>query len=144
MKRFIFLSLILSIISCSKIVESSVPNAPVFFHLDLRFADKDLVGAYNYKTFTSGRESGEAVGYGGLLIFCGVENQYYAFDLSCPHEASRTIRVEPNDIGQAKCPKCGTVFDLTYGIGNPVEGIAETTLRRYSVTTSGQQLVVTN
>lgn len=144
MKRFIFFLLALLSFSCTKIIESSVPNFPVYFHVDLRFEDKELVGVYNYKTFTKIRQNGEAIGYGGLLLFCGVDGRYYAFDLSCPHEASKTVRVVPDDNGQAKCPKCGSIFDLSYGVGQPIEGVAETTLRRYNVSQYGQELLVQN
>lgn len=143
MKRFLFCLLILLAFSCSKI-ETNVPYAPVYLRLDLRYEDKDLVGSTKHKEFTTGRKPGEAVGVSGILVVCGLDNNYYAFDLCCPHEANRNIRVVPDDLCQATCPKCGTVYSTGYGVGNPSSGVSKYSLTRYNVTSNGQELIISN
>jgi nitrite reductase/ring-hydroxylating ferredoxin subunit len=110
--------------------------------LDLRYEDKDLVGILNHKNITSPRKAGEYVGYSGVLVICGFDNNYYAYDLCCPNESSKSIKVVANDIGQAVCPKCGTVYDIGYGSGAPVQGVSKYAMRRYNITASGQQLLI--
>ena len=143
MKRFLLCFLILLACSCSKI-ESNLPEAPVYLRLDLRYEDKELVGTTKYKVYTAIRKPGEAVGISGILVVCGLDNNYYAFDLCCPHEAVKSIRLEPNDMCQAICPKCGTVYETGYGIGNPSSGVSKYSMKRYNITRSGQELLVSN
>jgi len=142
MKRFFVCFFILLACSCTKVIESTIPYARVYLTLDLRYEDKDIVGILNHKSITSPRKSGEYVGYSGVLVICGFDNNYYAYDLCCPNEASKSIRVVANDIGQAVCPKCGTVYDIGYGSGAPVQGVSKYAMRRYNVTASGQQLLI--
>lgn len=153
MKRFLFCLLILLIGSCSKFEESNIPYAPVYLEIDLRFGDKDLVGIYNHKSITKPRTAGEKTGYAGVLVTCGIDSYgnttYFAFDLCCPHEAKRNIIIEPNNVGTATCPECGTEYDIAAygGTGTPVKGVSKHTLRRYHVSShssSGQEWVVTN
>lgn len=92
------------------------------------------IGGYKTYTAVNTNEGVNAVGYGGVLIFYGYDENYYAFDMSCPHEASRTIRVIPNDQGQAVCSTCGSVFNIGYGSGNVVSGPVTEGLRRFKVT----------
>ncbi len=144
MKRFVLLFLILSAFSCTKIYESPIPWAHVYLQLDLRFEDRDLIGPTRYKVFTSGRKAGESVGYAGIVVICGLDNNYYAFDLCCPHERSATVRIEPNEIGQGICPQCHTVYDLGYGTGAPTQGVSRSVLRRYAVQSKGERLIIIN
>ena len=67
MKRAVVVLLLMVICSCSKITESDIPYARVWFKLDLRYSDKDLVPLLSYKEFTSPRAAGEYTGYAGLL-----------------------------------------------------------------------------
>lgn len=143
MKRLLLFILILTGVSCSKITESEIPYAPVYFTLDLRFQDKDLVGSLHYKTFTAPRNAGESVGFSGIVVINGYSG-YYAYDLCCPHEALQSTRIEPTNAGTAICPKCETVYDLSNGIGNPMSGPSEYTLRRYNVTNYAQELIIRN
>ncbi len=142
MKRFLFLFLLLlSLASCEKNYVSQIPYAPVNFAIDLRYQDKDLVGILNYKTFTSPRNAGEYVGFSGILIVCGFDNVYYAYDLCCPHEARQDIKIIPNNEGTAKCNKCGTEYEIGYGTGRPA-GISEYSLRKFNIRPNGQELYI--
>ncbi len=98
-----------------------------------------------------------ATGYGGVLL---VGTFSYsgdpqltppaAFDLSCPVEARRDIRVvADSDQGYARCPKCGSTYDIFQGNGMPLSGPAAQQrygLRRYRVVggTGSEYVVIVN
>lgn len=116
---------------------SSIPNYPVYLELNLTASYPTFKdNPYQYLTFTKARFDYEAVGFGGILVFCGLGNQsshfeYFAFDMACPHEAQADVKVKPNDQGQATCEKCGTVYDISFGIGNPIKGPSKEALKPY-------------
>lgn len=98
-----------------------------------------------------------ATGYGGVLL---VGTFSYsgdpqltppaAFDLSCPVEARRDIRViAESDRGFARCPECGSTYDIFQGNGMPLSGPAARQrygLRQYRVLvgTGGEYAVIVN
>ena len=84
----------------------------------------------------------DRIGYAGLLVYSGFDMMYYAFDLACPVEADPKVKVKPNDLGQAVCETCGSVYNISYGIGNPEEGPAKETLRRYKTALQGDLLII--
>ncbi len=143
MKRFIFCLLILTAFSCAKITESDIPYSPVYLKLDLRYQDKDLVGLLNYKTYTTKRSESDRLGYSGVLVVNGYDG-FCAFDLCCPHEASRSVVLVPDNTGHATCPQCETVYSTAYASGAPMSGPSQYPLRRYTVITSGQELIIQN
>ena len=57
-----------------------------------------------------------------------------AYDLSCPVERSRTIRVriDPADF-EAVCPVCDSHYDVTMAGGAPVAGPALTGSHKYGL-----------
>lgn len=151
MKRLFFFLLIFLITSCDKKYVSNIPSFPVSMELDLTFEDKDLVGSLTYKTFTkediAKRTGIYSVGYGGVLVYHGID-QFYAYDLSCPHEASRTIHIKVEEDGlNATCPKCNSRFDLDSGVGFPVSGPANEEnfhLKSYKVNKNGNKVYIWN
>lgn len=144
MKRAVVVLLLMVICSCSKITESDIPYARVWFKLDLRYSDKDLVPLLSYKEFTTPRAAGEYTGYAGLLIVHSYDNLYMAFDRCCPNEARRDVVIVPgNNDGTATCPQCKTVYDISNG-GTPNSGPSKFALRRYNVTQSGETIQIHN
>jgi nitrite reductase/ring-hydroxylating ferredoxin subunit len=93
-------------------------------------------------TFTKGITAVDRIGFGGILVYTGFDGEYYAFDMSCPYEHQTNVRVYPNDLGQAVCEGCGSVFDIGYGIGNPSSGKAKEVLKKYKTTLSGDVLYI--
>jgi nitrite reductase/ring-hydroxylating ferredoxin subunit len=152
--RIIACLLFITISSCDKTYVSNIPNYPVFLELDLRFEDRDLVPIQAYKIFTSQNinQAVERTGYGGVLVYHGLNNMgsdsYYAFDISCPHEANRSVVVAVDDAGiYAICPKCGSKYELLNGIGNPVSGPSQQEgyyLKPYIVSASSDRIIVRN
>lgn len=87
----------------------------------------------------------DRLGYAGILIYHGLDDEIYAFDLACTKEVKRTVRVVTDSLvtGQAVCPVCGSVFNVAYGSGNRLSGDAPEGLRRYRVRRSGSYITIT-
>ena len=108
----------------------TIPYARVNFKIDLMV---DKIDYFNYATFELPRRDGESVGYAGLLIFRNQEGQIFAYDLCCPKERSKTVKVVPNSKGEAVCPVCGSVYSVWTGFGNVVSSTTTSSLQKYSV-----------
>lgn len=89
-------------------------------------------------------------GYGGVLLVIDVLGEPRAFDLSCPVECKRDVRVEINSSDMvAVCPKCHSTYDVFSLLGHPLSGLAAERgygLRIYRVGPGrgGEYMVVTN
>ncbi len=111
--------------SCDEDLKTNIPYAPVNFLINLEYADNVLNNPYHFETFSyskypNGRNDGEHVGYGGILIYHGMEtdsnpNGLYAYDLSCQVEADRNVLVVADEEGTATCPKCGAKYSVHTG-----------------------------
>ena len=139
-------ALSLFMLACGKEEENNIiPAYKVNFRVNVSSLDRDLAVPTNYKTFTSPRLAEEYVGYSGLLVVCsatllqGSSNLYelYAYDLCCTHEKDQNIRVQPQSDGTAKCPKCGSVYNILNGVGNVQSGPSKNGLQRYSARYTG-------
>lgn len=153
--RLALLSLILlTLAACDTVDDSRIPSMPV----NINLSDPGMwntygvagFGDFNYFVFQpdSPREpSGfpyndmSATGFGGVLLIEGMDpfmletSMPLAYDLSCPVEKSRTIRVviDPRTY-EAVCPVCDSHYDVTMGAGAPTAGPAvayKYGLRRY-------------
>lgn len=149
MKRIFFCLVVLLVMSCNKVNVSNIPYARVYLELDLQFKDKDLVGSLNFKeiTNTAGQNYGTQLGYSGVLVVNGFSattggTQYYAYDLCCPHEAEKNIKVKADNTGWAQCPECGTKYEIAYGSGTPSDGPSEFALTKFNVTQRGSELLI--
>ena len=135
----------LQCVSCDDIHHSSIPDYPVQLNLDLISLYPTFINSYNkYLIFEQKKYMTDYIGYGGILVYSGFDGNYYAFDLSCPYESKSNIRVKPNDIGQAICDSCKTVFQIAYGNGDPMSGPAKEGLKRYRAVLNGYYLHVSN
>ncbi|GHT36970.1 hypothetical protein FACS189435_0990 [Bacteroidia bacterium] len=146
MKRCFFL-LLMGLMACNATYHSSIPSLPVYLELDLGFQDKDLVPLQAFKIYTKKNVTlaVERTGYGGVLVYHALDNNYYAFDAACPHEANASITVQIDESRlHAICPKCQSNYDLSYGNANPVEGPSREALKRYPLTLSGNKIYVRN
>lgn len=76
-------------------------------------------------------------GYGGILLVGDINGAPYAYDLCCPVELKRDIRVEVDEQShEAVCPKCGSHYGIFSNYGMPLSGEAKKLkrgLRRFSV-----------
>lgn len=129
--------------SCYDNYISSIPDYPVNLSLNLTSTYPTFKNSVNqFLVFEKPVKQGDFVGYGGILVYTGFDGNYYAYDLACPHEADSKVKVVPNELGQAECKVCASVYDISYGIANPVKGPAKETLRRYKTALQGDILVV--
>ena len=136
--------LTLSFVGCNDNVISSIPDFPVYLELNLTSTYPTFRNSVNQSLiFEKPVLINDRTGYGGVLVYSGFDKGYYAFDMSCPYEAKQNIRILPNGLGQAVCEGCGSVYDISFGIGNPISGKAKQALKRYKVISSGDILYVT-
>lgn len=142
MKRVYFIICILGFIvsSCGKEEAKNVIDVyPVDFKIDLNNLDNALKTPGGIKTFEKPRLGNEQVGCSGLLVVCSPLSEInnpilFAYDLCCPHESQRNIKVTPSDKdGTAKCNKCGSVFDIYSGRGTVKSGPSGNPLQVYGV-----------
>lgn len=132
--------------ACHTIDDDRIPVAPVdiVFNtvadwniygvagaMDYRYFIRDLRKPSNYPytamTYT---------GFGGVLLVSDVMGNPQAYDLACPVEADKNVRVEIDDEFLAHCPKCGSTYNVFSLLGHPVSGRATELgygLRRYHV-----------
>lgn len=148
--------LALAAAGCSHSVDitfNRVPRAPVYVPFTTA-GDWDIYGcnaALSARRFI--RQTSEPAGYtyndysytgyGGILLVCDIHSVPRAYDLSCPVECQRDVRVIVDyQTDLARCPECGSTYDvfLLNGSANlagaPVSGPASVSgygLRRYQV-----------
>ncbi|MDR1746273.1 MAG: (2Fe-2S)-binding protein [Tannerella sp.] len=137
---------VLLCLACHKI-EDPIGNFPVYLRLDLTFEDKELRNIPSCKTYTAKdiNSNIERVGFGGVLVVHAVDGFFYAFDLACPYEASRSALVVPDENSlNVVCPRCGTKYDISIGASGAPNGVSKYYLKRYAVMENGSQLIVSN
>lgn len=122
---------------------SSVPTYPVQFEINILAEYPGFVigNGFQTLTFTKQRYYQDAIGYAGLLVWIGMDDQYHAADLCCPHCVNTRTAVEVDGF-YAKCPVCGEEYDLSFGIANPTKGISKEMLRKYSTAFNGTKLMI--
>ena len=137
---------------CTKMDDDRIPSMPVSINL----ADSGLwnvygvsgIGVWNIfvrelqlpKGFTYTGTT--YTGFGGVLLiggmdpFSGDTNVPLAYDLACPVECRRDVRVyiDSGARMEAVCPECGSHYDVVMGAGASVSGPAFNHKPRYGLT----------
>lgn len=136
---------------CDTSYVSSIPSLPVNIKLDLNGKYANMRNPNQFLLYDKRIEDADRIGFGGVIIYASANYDeysrviHYAYDMACPVEISTTARVFPivtGFIGQAKCEKCGSVYDLSQGFGNPISGPSKEILRRYRVQQSQNFLYI--
>ena len=132
--------------SCEE-YKSVIPDTAVYVERN-PFVDADALQlnvAGGFDEIKKATKQTDRLGYAGILIYHGLDDEIYAFDLACTKEVKRTVRVVTDSLvtGQAVCPVCGSVFNVAYGSGNRLNGDAPEGLRRYRVRMVGGSIIVT-
>ena len=145
LKIFVFVLFCCFIISCNNNANrSSIPLAPVQIRLNLQhYPHLSAPFATQYFTETNPGIGVWAVGFGGVLIstfmdFNSANVSFAAFDMACPYEVDRNVRVFPESNNVfAVCEECGSRFDLSSGLGQVKQGPATENLRRFNAFREG-------
>jgi nitrite reductase/ring-hydroxylating ferredoxin subunit len=137
--------------SCNK-KNDVIPDVYVNFTLNLN--DPEFVsligfgGSVTVNSTTNNWGTG-AAGYGGNgIIICSGNEEYYAYDRTCPHDyvvnsLSVKVNIDPANSTIGICPKCGTKYGLTVG-GTPVSGVGRYPLKNYKTSFQGNYVIVWN
>lgn len=133
--------------ACHRIDDDRVPIAPV----NIEFATiaqwnvYGVAGAMDYKEFIREERkprnfpwlASTYTGFGGVIILTDVMGEFRAFDLACPVECRRDVRIEiEEETMLARCPVCQSAYNVFSLYGYPVEGRAAENgwgLRRYNI-----------
>ena len=121
--------------ACSSIEDDRIPPAPV--SLTFRtVADWDMYAnpaALEYKIFIKEQRiptnynytAISETGLGGILIVGDVMGMFLAYDLACPVEIKKDIRLKiDSEKHDAYCPVCGSRYDVFANYGSPTSGTA--------------------
>lgn len=129
----IFMSIFIS--GCSKEKDNNyIPYVNVDFYIHL---------ATNNHLTIPGNSDVFPYGYGGIIVICINQSQYYAYDASCPYEANQTCKIVPDESTLGKCSCCESEFSL-FGGGYPTKGPAARNLKQYKVNIVNGRLWVHN
>lgn len=139
--NLLYFLLLISLLSCKDNEVNDIYKKAVYLEVDITTSDYGLANSGSTKEILKPRKAIETVGYGGILLYrASVQVDgypgimgLYAFDLACPIENIATQKVHAIGNDKAKCDRCGTVYDLTFGLGNPVDGKGKLNLVRYRV-----------
>lgn len=84
-------------------------------------------------------------GYGGLVIYRKLQNEYQAFDRACTHDYADACILEDDENfdGILVCPCCGSKFLLSQN-GSIFNGPATKPLEEYSTYLQGNFLRISN
>jgi hypothetical protein len=126
-------------VSCGKEEQRIIFSFPVNFTIDLNRYDHSLRNPLAYKVFRENdrRTPTDKMGFGGLLIVSGFNDDIFAFDLACPCERRRDVIVAPTADGTAVCAACKSVFITSFGLGTVQSGVVRAPLQRYRVFPQG-------
>ena len=148
--KLFILCVFIAFVSCENKYKSPIPDVPVEIGLNMLSYNPTFGSVINDTLiFTYPRQFHPfAVGYGGVLIVVGYDEnlstRYFAYDLACPYEVDRKVRVYPNEEGYAVCRKCGSEFYITDGWGRVSKGPSKFPLKRYQTDFVNNYLIVRN
>ena len=162
-KKTLLLLLGLSLIvagftSCESVDDDRIPYAPVniAFSTVGDWQVYGVAGALATRSFIKSERLPSGfpytdlmqTGFGGVLLVGDFEGNPRAYDLACPVERDRNVRIFVDSeelVGE--CPKCHSTYDI-FRLGNPLSGEAaekKYALRRYAVSPAQSlYMIITN
>lgn len=143
--------LMVLVVGCNSVDDDRLPAYPVriTFRTQAEWIIYGPAGAGDFRYFIKSRQipknfpytALDETGYGGVLLVTDINGDNQAVDLSCPVEARPDVRVEvPNGELYAKCPECGSTYEVFSNVGMPRSGFAAEqgyALTRYHVQYGG-------
>jgi hypothetical protein len=134
-------------LACDDNSESIIPSYRVYLDLNLNFYTV-LKTPGGYQAITERPNASSYIGYGGVLVVCTYDGNYYAYDLSCPYEKKPDTKLSVDASMKAVCKKCGSEYNgIFWGNRAPSAGPAlkdGLTLRNYTVTFSNDKIQIIN
>ncbi len=152
--RFLSIILALTIIlsSCNK-KNDVIPDVPIDFRISINDPEFTALTGFGGTAIISSKTNNlgiYAAGYGGngIIIFAGIEEEFYAYDRTCPHDyvvngLSVKVNIDPTNSFNAICPECNTNYALAAG-GTPTKGIGRYPLKNYKTSFDGRYIRVYN
>lgn len=135
--------------SCDSVDFDRIPptNVRLSFDTQAEWVKYGTPGALDHKMFyIDGADRHPAdfpwtaltyTGYGGILLVGDISGAPYAYDLACPVELRRDVRLRiDTETNEAYCPVCGSRYSVYTNYGNPLSGEAKKLkrgLRRFNV-----------
>ena len=152
----ITMTLVITLSSCNKNKNDVIPDAHVYFILDLNgpefvnlngITGSDTVNAQDPRTNNWGNGAAGFDG-NGIIIYRVGPDEFYAYDRTCPHDyavngLSIKVNIDFTYFTLAVCPKCGTKYALSVG-GTPYSGIGRYPLKNYRTSLDGRYVTVWN
>lgn len=133
MKKWLYIGVLFMLLSCENTNNMNpVSYVPVNYTLNITQEYPHFVvdNGYNVMTITKTRFDREYIGYAGLVVWIGMDGQYHAADLCCPHCLLKHKPVEVDGF-YAICPECEEHYDLSYGYANSTKGMTKFGLKMY-------------
>ncbi len=153
-KNYIFVLLLVLSVACSNPYQSPIPDVPVEISLNMLSYDPTFGGVIDDTlVFVHPRAYPPFhVGYGGVLVVVGLDTEstfntrFFSYDLSCPYEAKRDVRVYtiPDNPGHVRCRECGSEFYVRDGWGRVSKGPSKYGLKRYQTDYINNFLIIRN
>lgn len=142
-KSLAALTAILTLAGCESLDSERIPPMPVnvVFQSAGMWETYGVPGATDFRYFIldESRPAGfpytalSYTGFGGILLVADILGEPQAFDLACPVEVRRNVRVEiDRDRNIAVCPVCHSEYDVFSNYGTPIYGPAVD--RHYAMT----------
>ncbi|HOZ13529.1 MAG TPA: hypothetical protein PK784_01970 [Tenuifilaceae bacterium] len=137
---FLFQIIVICIISvgCGKDEPEIVPDVYVNFYFSLQEPEFTNLNV----TFGSVKKTGVGYKNNGVIVFRADQDEYKAFDATCPQhiDINASVNIDKSESYKAICPHCNTVYFLSNN-GFPANGYK---LKQYRVTPSGNAFNVSN
>lgn len=156
----LFLIAMVTLAGCDTVNDDRIPYSPVRipFSTQPMWETYGVSGALDYQRFILSDgipanypyTSLSYTGFGGVLLCGDIHGNPVAFDLACPVERNKEVRIIVDmDAANAYCPKCQSVYDVFSNFGVPLSGEAARLgygLRRYNIGPglNGEYRVISN
>jgi hypothetical protein len=143
-KIIVFILPLFIIASCTKDKNDVIPDVYVDFNISLNDPEFFILSAPLTSVYVSSSTNNiglSAAGYdsNGIIIFRNGDDEFLAFDRTCPHDFkvnNKSVRVNILDDIYAVCPECGTKYGLP-SFGTPASGIGRYPLKNYKTAFNG-------
>jgi len=139
---------LLIFVTCAKKKEEIIPNTYVNFTIrldDPKFTDLHAIGNSVIITSEYAGRSSAGYDYNGIIVYRFSEDEFYAFDCTCPFNIDNSISVTTENTSDiiAKCPECGSEYILP-NLAFPKKGPSRVPLKQYNTNFDGVTISVYN